>query len=126
MDQLSQIVLVVMAGMLVITTFFVAFRILRNLAFGRRFRSDLAERMSKLRIHKMLEHLGRDRTEYLHNLPIVKIENQLRACENCAATDTCDDVLDNGHPVPDFDFCPNHPDLLQVVDSTPKTPTAHK
>ena len=119
MDLLSQILLVVMAIAIAMTTFFLGRSILRNMKTGVAFRRALGRRLHGLRMDRMLDHLGVNRGEYLHTRSVLDIEQHLRRCDACVNTEACDDVLDNGTPAKDYDFCDNYPDLLRRNPHSP-------
>lgn len=88
---------------------------LRNHAEGDGWREALAERLLSLRIHRMLEHLGIDRRRYLCRVRGDKIRFHLGRCAVCADLEACDACLESGEPADDYGFCPNHDDLIEVL-----------
>lgn len=79
---------------------------------GRLVRRKLAQRIESLRISKMLRALGLDPSQYLHTVPLHKINQSMNKCEHCQTTDQCDEKLKQGSIKADeIDFCPNHEDL---------------
>ncbi len=78
-----------------------------NYLTGRRFRRQLAERVNRLRLGRMLARRGIDVQEYLHRVPVVRLEQEARACEGCDQTATCDRTLARATSAAALDFCPN-------------------
>jgi hypothetical protein len=81
--------------------------ILGNFHDGRQFRRALIERAQRLRMMRMLERRGIDAQAYLHQDSVVNIEKQLRACEMCETTRTCDTTIASRKGESDFGFCAN-------------------
>lgn len=95
-------------GMLLVFTVGLILRAIgRNLRQGSLFRRSLARQMSSLRLSNMLKALGIDQHEYLHTVPVVEIEDQMRKCKNCSTYKTCDAQLQQSQTPENLDFCPN-------------------
>ncbi len=87
--------------------------ILGNQKTARRYRKEIGERLSNLRLSRMLARHHIDRNSYLHTQPVLDIEQQMKRCSNCAHTARCDDLLAaNGDA--DTSFCDND-DELQAI-----------
>ncbi|MFO1436224.1 MAG: DUF6455 family protein [Gammaproteobacteria bacterium] len=74
---------------------------------GRQFRRALIERVRRLRLQRMLDRRGISAEEYLHRQPAVDIEQRIRACESCDATQQCDVALASRKEDTDLSFCAN-------------------
>ena len=74
---------------------------------------QLKQRVTRLRLSRMLAFLGADLDEYLKNVPREEIEKHIRNCEGCKALDSCDDCLQDGKAILDMNFCPNYRSLTQ-------------
>ena len=116
MNLLSIVVSFVFAAMLAVLAIGLPFAILRNMERGHERRRRLAERVEQLRLARMLDGLKRDRQEYLHMERLVDIEQQMRRCNDCAATDECDELLDREQEVHPEEavFCPNMDELKRT------------
>ena len=79
----------------------------------RRCRRDLNNRINTLRIGKMLDHAGIDRTRYLCKANPLTIEKHLLVCNQCGKTDICDECLLHGKGIPEYMFCRNYRELIQ-------------
>jgi hypothetical protein len=93
-----------------IGTIAVAFMLLinKNLRQGLTIRERLAQRVDSLRMSKMLAALGINFDQYLHQVPLVKINESMNKCDNCETIGQCDDALKQPVIKPDqIDFCPN-------------------
>ncbi len=127
MDFLSLILLTALGLLFVITVVLVSIAVGGNLMQGMRFREGLADGVKQLRLQRMLEALGIDVNRYLYSEPVTDIDKQMRNCEACQNTQTCDETL-QGHPLAmaDIAFCPNH-DALQAMVEVNGVPTGeHK
>lgn len=88
--------------------------ILGNLKTARRYRESIGERLSQLRLSRMLAHKGIDQETYLHTQPVLDIEQQMQRCGNCAATERCDNALAAGNSEQQTGFCENDTELQTV------------
>jgi hypothetical protein len=113
MNLLSILITLVLAAMLAALAVGLPVAILRNIARGHERRRLLAEGIDELRLGRMLDGLGTDRDHYLHLQRVADIEQHMRRCSGCEATDRCDDLLRQQQPVrPEaVDFCPNMDEL---------------
>jgi hypothetical protein len=90
--------------------------IARNVETGMKYREDLARKLDRLRLGRMLAALGVNINRYLNNERIVDIDRQMRRCSACANTATCDDRLRQGKVAPDnIGFCDNEEPLRKLV-----------
>lgn len=90
----------------------------QNLYEGLVLRRKLRERLSGMRLEQALERAGSDPTLYLHDKQMHEIEQQMRNCENCQVTETCDGALKANTPAERFNFCPNYVDLFKPNSRT--------
>lgn len=120
MNLLSILVSFVLAAMLAVLAVGLPVAILRNMEKGHERRRRLAERVDELRLGRMLDGLDEDRQRYLHLQRVVDIEQHIRRCGDCGATDQCDDLLAKEEPVQpqDAGFCPNMDELKRAGGST--------
>lgn len=91
-----------------------AWGIVHNLREGRQFRQQLAERLSHLRLFRLMGVLGLDPQRYLHQERIVDVERHMRACEGCADTHGCDQALEAHNPDAVAGFCANFEELQEL------------
>jgi len=92
---------------------FLAVAIVRNLRTGKHYRQGIARQLSFLRLDRMLGVHGIEQAAYLHTQPILDIRDQMKRCSDCANTDECDQLLDEGTG-DQADFCANDETLRQV------------
>jgi hypothetical protein len=89
--------------------------ILGNQKIARRYRKEMGERLSNLRLSRMLTRHHIDPNTYLHTQPVLDIEQQMKRCSNCAHTVRCDDLLAaNGSGDADTSFCDNDDELQSI------------
>lgn len=106
---------------LLVTTFMVLLpiAIIFNMKAGMKYRQDLAHRIDKLRLSKMLVALGIDVDEYLASNPGIDIHNQMERCSACNNTEECDDKLaENDIDADRIGFCNNEESLRELVENT--------
>lgn len=97
--------------------------ITRNMRQGRVVRELLAERVETLRMSKMLRALGIDFSQYLHTVPLNKINDSMNKCESCPTIEQCDDELKGGAiKAENIDFCPNQECLSKFTELNKKDP----
>jgi hypothetical protein len=87
--------------------------ILANQKTARRYRQELSEKLSSLRLSRMLAFHRINQGNYLHTQPVVDIEKQMKRCSNCAQTRRCEEVLAGSSPA-DTGFCANDSDLQEI------------
>ncbi len=97
-----------------------AWGIVHNLREGRQFRQQLAERLSHLRLFRLMRMLGLDPHQYLHQEQIVDVERHMRACEACADTQSCEQALNEHNPDAVADYCANFEELQDLRKRTEK------
>ena len=125
MTALSLIVITVFV--LAIGTVAIAFLLLinKNLQQGQTIRQRLAERVHGLRMAKMLSKLGIDFDQYLHQVPLHKINESMDKCDDCQTVGLCDEALKQPEIKPEnIDFCPNQSCLTRVSELQHKESTA--
>lgn len=86
-----------------------------NLINGRKFHHSLEQSFDKLRLSKMLNALGINKTAYIYQTNVNDIHKQMDSCSACTNTDACDEKLS----VADIDlaeiaFCNNEADLKEI------------
>lgn len=109
---ISGLFAVLLAGFIV----FLMVAIFRNLQAGKRYRQGIAAQLSRLRLDRMLGILGINQSAYLHAQPILGVRDQMKRCSECANTDQCDQLLDEG--VGDqAEFCTNDETLKKVKEA---------
>ncbi len=89
---------------------------LGNLRRGQRLRQDMEDELRKLRMYKALEHLGVDPQAYLHRVPLVDVQTQMKRCSQCSELERCDRCLARALPPCQFEFCPNREAILSAAD----------
>lgn len=113
MDIVSLIITLLLALLVLFIVVRLPLAIVGNLRTGQRFRESLAEALDRLRLSRMLGHLGIDRNAYLHTQPGVTIRNHMSRCDGCNEKARCDQVLDSGADAEteSLGFCANIDDL---------------
>ncbi len=69
---------------------------------------ELRQRVIRLRLYKMLTHLGASLDDYIRKVPSSDIEKHIRNCSQCAQLETCDACLRDGRNILDMNFCSNY------------------
>ncbi|MGA7799468.1 MAG: DUF6455 family protein [Gammaproteobacteria bacterium] len=118
MDQISFVVMAVMAGCLLLTAGALARGIERNLARGQTVRADMEQRLGRLLLGRLLQRAGIDVRYFLHSRYLHEIEREMRLCQACERTDRCRRCLHAHQPLSDFDFCPNYAMLIRSARIT--------
>ncbi len=80
-----------------------------NIRQGEAVRRALVERLTQLRLHRILGLFNIDLGTFIHSQPLTDVERQMRTCAACKATDECDSALEKG--TSDLGFCGNREDL---------------
>ena len=88
--------------------------ILRNLKTARRYRRTMSDKLSSLRLSRMLSLKGIDQRTYLHTQPVLDIEQHMQRCSKCARTEQCDSVLAASNTAEETGFCDNDTELQAV------------
>lgn len=120
MNILSLLGMVVLGLIILVSGLGTVYAIIRNYRIGRLFRRKLADFLvNHMRLGRMLESLGIDRTRYLHDEQVTRIEQHMRRCRSCDSLEECDDFLAlageaDGPVDPARPFCPNHAALQGV------------
>ena len=117
MTYISVITFALISVLVLIIAAVIMTSITGNFKTGLRLREDLAQRVKYLRLDKMLSKRNIKREHYLHTESVVNIENQIRSCESCSATQKCDEVLKEGPP-DDLSFCPNDEALESIANKS--------
>ena len=118
MAIINNLLLLMIALAFVVMTVGFLLVISKNVRQGMLFRQKLAARMRALRMDKMLAALGMDLSSYLHNLPASRVIESANRCQDCTATDECDDSLAAGTlAIEAIDFCPNQDELSHFMQA---------
>jgi hypothetical protein len=89
--------------------------ILGNLKTARRYRQSIGDRLSGLRLSRMLMHKGIDQDTYLHTQPVLDIEQQMKRCADCDATERCDvELAASNNDEQIAEFCVNDSELKAI------------
>ena len=89
--------------------------ILGNLKTARRYRQSIGDRLSGLRLSRMLAHKGIDQETYLHTEPVLDIEQQMKRCAGCESTERCDtELAASNSGAPTAEFCVNDAELQTI------------
>lgn len=115
MNLFSLVIAVIFSFLSVAFIVLLVLAITRNLQTGKRYRAGIARQLSKLRLARILGIHHIDPEAYLHGQPIPGIRDQMKRCAECASTDACDKLLDEGIGNPS-EFCENDEALRQVRD----------
>jgi len=122
METISIILLSIIAALLIFTAIFMIYAIRINIIKGGLFRQNLVNRVSNLRIHRMLRTLGIDIDRYLHQESILDIQEQMKICSECQNTDDCDRELERGTVHPNnISYCNNESDLKKIAQKQHRT-----
>ena len=98
-------------------TIFIIFGLFRSIMKssqqGVAFYQNLIERITQLRMHKMLLALGVNEEQYARSNSVNEIEKHMERCRQCANTKQCDTELESGKIQHANQYCPNNEDLLK-------------
>jgi len=116
MNTLNLIAFSVLALLVGVFMVLLPVAIIFNMKAGMKYRQDLAHRLEKLRLGKMLVALGIDTSEYLAQSPGIEIRNHMERCSACSNTAECDDKLAHNDIDADrINFCNNEESLRNLV-----------
>lgn len=88
--------------------------IYRNMSHGQNYRAALLQKLSGLRLRRMIDALGLDADRYLHSLPVADLEQRMHHCGQCPEQPRCDEQLTGKlGRIEEVSFCPNA-DSLQA------------
>ena len=94
-----------------------AIRIRSNVLHGLTFHESLLAQISDLRLGKMMDGLGINKTRYVQQENILDIHDHMNRCNACENTTTCDENLDNRQvDVKSLDYCTNEATLQDLID----------
>ncbi|UCE88338.1 MAG: hypothetical protein JSW10_08225 [Pseudomonadota bacterium] len=111
-DLFAQVMLLVLAlGILVVAGLVVKRSVRCGAAANLCSRTVLLQRVRRLRLAKMVEHLGVDLGEYIARMPRAAIARHIQNCRRCSDVDTCDAIFRDGRRISDMHFCPNYGSL---------------
>ena len=114
---------IVLAGLVLAVAFVMPYAIGRNLVSGHKYREQLDEALSQLRISNMLGFLGIDKDEYLHKQHSVEVQKHMTKCDACEDKELSDDTLTGvRQPQTDLSFCANIEELEEIADQQRKEP----
>ena len=116
---MSTTVMFVLAGAAAILLALMLKRMVKCCREIRSYRRDVNQRMDKLRIHKMLDKLGINRSRYFSAIKPATTEQHLFICERCPKPDTCDQYLEDDGAADPASFCPNHTDFEKLKRKRP-------
>lgn len=123
MEFLSIIVLGLMIALLIAISILIPAMIVFNIKAGEKYRENLAEQLSQLRINRMLGALGIDVNRYLHQQHVHEIHQHMNRCESCENTDQCDQELNNNQVDPaNIAYCNNDEALNKIVSKQEQAP----
>jgi len=121
MDTLSVIIGVGLLAVLGAFIMRLIYVIASNLVNGRKFHQSLEHEFNRLRLSRMLTSLGINKTEYIHNTPVVDIKHHMDSCNACENIDECDTKLSTGDiDVDAIDFCKNEASLKKIKEQNQK------
>ena len=109
MSGLSILILTVITLAMITIVFSLAFAMVHNFNSGKAIRQELTKNINNLRYGNLLTSFGINKNEFVHKVPLVEIENGMRACMSCKQTEQCDKELKNKtkNNVESMTFCPN-------------------
>lgn len=91
------------------------YTIMINLINGRKFHHALEQEFDRLRLGKMLNALGINKTAYIYQTNVNDIHKQMDSCSNCDNTSECDDKLSNEEiDITEINFCSNEAELKEI------------
>jgi hypothetical protein len=121
MNTLNLVALGVLALVLAAFLVLLPVAIIFNMKTGMKYRQELAHKLDRLRLGKMLAALGMDLNEYLATNPTVDIKHQMERCTACTNTEECDDQLAiNAIDADSIGFCNNEESLRHIVNTPVK------
>lgn len=108
MNLYSIIFIGLISGLSLVALAYFFLAIYNNFKAGQSYRQELAKRIEKLRLNKMLEKKQIKLNRYIHELPVHQIENQIRNCETCIEAIFCDQIFSHDNVLTtNHSFCPN-------------------
>jgi len=117
MNTLTILALVLLTLLLVTFSVLLPVAIVFNVRAGEKYRRDLAEKVNRLRLGKMLEALGVDIDIYLNSERSLDIQQHIDRCNACDNTAECDDKLTGQGIDPDhIGFCNNEASLREIAN----------
>jgi hypothetical protein len=111
--EFGPLFLIVAGGALLVGVSAMLISCVQDCRFLRSYRQGLRERISSLRIHRMLGALGVSRRDYTRKALFSEVEMHLSRCRQCPNTDECDAALDQGDVTDGEAFCPNFRELVK-------------
>ena len=93
----------------------VGYAIYKNTHNAEKYRNDISEKISGIRLNKMLKHLSINKQQYLHKQPINVIHQNIIRCDNCKDKPICDETLPQANENTSLDFCPNENILKNIA-----------
>lgn len=122
MDWFSISVAVLLAVLSVTFIFMLAVNIVRNLRQGEKYRDELEQRVSGLRLGAMADHIGVSTMGLVHKVTVVDLHKQMDRCGSCDQTVACDKVLKAGVDASEASvpsFCANSEQLSELAGAVP-------
>ena len=121
MDILTTIVGIALLLMLTVFLGWLSYAIVTNLINGRKFHESLEQQLHKLRLSKMLDAFGINKTAYIYQTSVKDIHQQMNNCSACTNTDECDEQLSAAEPViTNIEFCNNEAELKEIKQQLSK------
>lgn len=109
MSAFSILVLFVLAISMLAIGVSLTYAMVNNFNNGKRHRQNLDNNINNLRYAKVLTFFGINKSEFIHKVPLVEIENGIRACMSCKQIEQCDKTFEETGIFDDgaLAFCPN-------------------
>lgn len=115
MDTITTIVGGAFALLLMVFVLRLFYTILINLIDGKKFHQSLEQKLSHLRLSRMLTALGISKTDYIYRTNVKDIQQQMDLCSDCKNIEECDEKLSTaGFDVSEMKFCNNEADLKKM------------
>ena len=91
----------------------VVYVVWRDRKILRKEHEQLDQRVEKLRLGKMIDHLDIPFDKYDHKTSDLDKERHIWACEHCPHPDKCERMF-NGEDLDPLHFCPNYRELKKL------------
>lgn len=91
------------------------YTIMINLINGRKFHHALEQEFDRLRLGRMLNALGINKTAYIYQTNVNDIHKQMDSCSACTNTEVCDEKLATPEiDIAEIEFCKNEEALKEI------------
>lgn len=116
MEFLGIAIFTLAGAFLLIVIIVTPYLVVRNVRQGRKLQKHLEERVSALRLNRMLKKRDIRINEYLRRERLADIRQQVDACVACESLEDCDHFLESTHePAKQkADFCPNQAAIKKI------------